>query len=86
MNFFNPELQLKNTESPIRNKLKDLLAELRGFKFHTTFVIEFQKIVPFLMVQQNIALFFPTQKQEQLLIKVILMMYLNQFILKLYNI
>ena len=38
------------------------------------------------MVQQNIALFFLTQKQEQLIIKVILMMYLNQFILKLYNI
>ena len=41
LNFFNPELQLKNAESPIRNKLKDLLAELRGFKFHTTLVIEF---------------------------------------------
>ena len=41
LNFFNPELQLKNAESPIRNKSKDLLAELRGFQFHTTLVIEF---------------------------------------------
>ena len=28
LNFFNPELQLKNTESTIKNKLKDLLTEL----------------------------------------------------------
>ena len=28
LNSFNPELQLKNTESAIRNNLKDLLTEL----------------------------------------------------------
>ena len=39
LNYFNPELQLKNTESGIKNKLKDLLSELRGFKFVTTLVI-----------------------------------------------
>ena len=29
---FNPELQLQDTEYTIRNKLKDLLTELKGFK------------------------------------------------------
>ena len=42
--FFNPELQLKDTESAIKNKLIDLLPVLRGFKFVTTFILEFKKI------------------------------------------
>ena len=29
LNFFNPELQLKDTESEIKNKLKIILSELR---------------------------------------------------------
>ena len=37
---FNPGLQLKDTESAIKNKLLDLLPELRGFKFVTTLEIE----------------------------------------------
>ena len=41
LNSFNPELQLKDTESAVRSKLIDLLCELRGFKFVTTLVIEF---------------------------------------------
>ena len=41
---FNPELQLKNTESAIKNKLKKLLTKLRGFKFVTTLVLVFKKI------------------------------------------
>ena len=32
LNSFNPELHLKDTESAIKNKLKKLLPELRGFK------------------------------------------------------
>ena len=44
MNSFNPELQLKNTESSTRNKLIDLMSELKGFKFLTTLVVEFKKI------------------------------------------
>ena len=44
LNFFNPELQLKDTESAIKNKLIDLLSELRGFKFLTTLVLELKKI------------------------------------------
>ena len=37
-NYFIPELQLKDTESTIRNKLKDLLSEMRDFIFVTTLV------------------------------------------------
>ena len=44
-NSFNPELQLKNTESAIKNKLiKYLLFRLRGLKLVTTLVLEFKKI------------------------------------------
>ena len=44
MNFFNPELQPKDTESTIKCNLMDLLSELREFKFLTTFVLMFKKI------------------------------------------
>ena len=40
---FNPELQLKDTESAIKNKLIDFLTELNGFKFVTTLAIVFKK-------------------------------------------
>ena len=33
LNSFNPELQIKDTKSAIRNKLIDLLFELKSFKF-----------------------------------------------------
>ena len=33
LNSFNPELQLKDTESAIKSKLLGLLSELRGFQF-----------------------------------------------------
>ena len=36
-NSFNPELQLKYTESAIRSKLIELLTQLKGFGFVTTF-------------------------------------------------
>ena len=44
MNSFNPELQLKDIESAIRNKLKDLLTKLKGFKFMTTSDLELKTI------------------------------------------
>ena len=44
MNFFDPEPQLKDTESAIKNKLIDLLSALKGFKFVATLVLEFKKI------------------------------------------
>ena len=31
LNPFSPDLQINNTESVIRNKLKDILTELKGF-------------------------------------------------------
>ena len=44
LNSSNPELQPKDTESEIQNKLTDLLSELKGFKFVITLVLEFKKI------------------------------------------
>ena len=44
MNSFNPELQLKDTESAIKNKLTDLLSQLKDFKFVKTLVLEIKKI------------------------------------------
>ena len=44
LNSFNIDLQLKGTESAIRNKLIDLLTELKGVKFVATLALEFQKI------------------------------------------
>ena len=43
LNSFNPELQLKGTESAIKNKLKKSLTELRRFKF-STLVLVLKKI------------------------------------------
>ena len=42
--MFNPELQLKDTESAIKSKLIDLLTQLKGFKFVKTLVLAFKKI------------------------------------------
>ena len=42
--FFSLELQLKDTEYAIKNKLIDLLTELKSFKFVTTLVLEFKKL------------------------------------------
>ena len=44
LNSFTPELELNNTESSIKNKLINLLTELKGFKFVTTLVLKFRKI------------------------------------------
>ena len=33
LNSFNPELQFKNSQFEIKNRLKSLLNKLRGFKF-----------------------------------------------------
>ena len=83
LNSFNSELQFKDTQFAIKNKLIYLLSELKGFKFITTLFFEFK--IKKLMTKQNMASFIQTQKQEQLLMKVILMMFLNQFILRLYQ-
>ena len=44
LNFFNPELQLKDIESAIKSKLIELLTQLRGFKFVTVLYLVFKKI------------------------------------------
>ena len=44
MSSFNPELQLKDTESAIKNELMDFLCKLRESEFMTTLVLEFQKM------------------------------------------
>ena len=44
LNYLNPALQLKDTESTIKSKLRELLAQLKGFKFVTTLVLVFKKI------------------------------------------
>ena len=44
VNSLFPEIQLKNTGSVIKNKLKDLLCELRGFKIVMALVLADEKI------------------------------------------
>ena len=82
LNSFNSELQLKDVEFSIKNKLIDLLTELKDFTFVTTLVLEFKKIEQ----KQNMIPFIRTQKQKQVLIKVTMIMYLNRSILQLYQI
>ena len=43
MNLFDTVLQLINTKSMTKNKLKELLSELKKFKAHTIFVLEYSK-------------------------------------------
>ena len=77
LNSFNPRLRLKDFESTIRGKQKDLLTELKGFEFVATVILEFQ-----MMMKQSIAPFIRPQRLKQLLIRVILIMYLNRSILQ----
>ena len=44
LHSFNFELQIKDTESAIKNKLIDLLTQLKGFNFVTTLVLVFKNI------------------------------------------
>ena len=44
LNIFDPELQLVNTKPVIKNKLKELLNELKKFKVQTILVLDYQKI------------------------------------------
>ena len=44
LNSFNPEIQLKDTESAIKSKITDLLTQLKGFKFVATLLLVFKKI------------------------------------------
>ena len=44
LNYFNPELQLKDIESAIESKLIEVLTELKGFKYVIILVLEIKKI------------------------------------------
>ena len=44
MNSYNPEIQLKDAEYAIENKLMDLFTELKDLKFMTTLALEFKQI------------------------------------------
>ena len=44
LNFFDPELQLINYKPMIKNKLKELLSELKKFKVQTKLVLDYKKI------------------------------------------
>ena len=81
LNSFNHELQLKDTEFAMKNKLIDLLTELRGFKFVKTLVLEFKKIEN--DDKTKYSTFYLNSKAE-ILMKVTLMMNLNQYIVLLY--
>ena len=77
LSSFDPELQLKDTKSAIKNKFEKLWPVLKGFKFVTTQVSVLKNIEE--NIKQNMTHFLYTQKQKQLLMKVTLMiMCLNQ--------
>ena len=44
LNSFNPELQLKDTESSTKSRLIELLTQLKGFKFVAALVLVLKKI------------------------------------------
>ena len=43
LNLFDPKLQLINTKPVIKNKLKELLSELKKFKVHAVLVLDYKK-------------------------------------------
>ena len=43
LNLFDPELKLINTKPIIKNKLKELLSELKKFKIQSILVLEYKK-------------------------------------------
>ena len=43
LNIFDPELQLNNTESAIKNKLKELSSKFKKFKDQTVLVLGYKK-------------------------------------------
>ena len=75
LNSFNLEVQFKDTEFVVRNKLTDLLTELKEFEFVTTLVLQSEKQK--MMMKQRL---------KQLLMRVILMTDLNPSTVRLYQI
>ena len=79
---FNSELQLKDVKTTIENKLKKLLAELRGFKFVTTLVLVFRKIKSDNKTKYDTL--YSNSKAEIIINESDMMMYFSQSILRLY--
>ena len=75
LNSFNLEVQFKDTEFVVRNKLTDLLTELKEFEFVTALVLQSEKQK--MMMKQRL---------KQLLMRVILMTDLNPSTVRLYQI
>ena len=75
LNSFNLEVQFKDPEFVVRNKLTDLLTELKEFEFVTTLVLQSEKQK--MMMKQRL---------KQLLMRVILMTDLNPSTVRLYQI
>ena len=71
LNLFNPDLQLKDTESSIKNNLKRLLSKLRGFTFVTTLILLLKNIRS--EDKRKYGTFQSHLKAETILIKVTLM-------------
>ena len=44
LNRFDPELQLINNKPIIKNKFKELLSELKKFKYEIILVLEYKKV------------------------------------------
>ena len=58
LNSFNSELQLKDTEYAIKNKLKIQLPEIKGFKFMTILVLMLKRRK--VRIKQNVTHFIHT--------------------------
>ena len=80
--IMNCNLKILNLQLKKKTNNRSLL-ELRVFKFATTLSLVFKKIK--VMMKQSVVPFVRTQKQKKILIKVILLMYLNQFIFQFYE-
>ena len=83
LSSFNPKLHVSDTESTIRGELKNLLTELKEFKFMITLVLEFKKIES--DDETKYSTFYSSSKAETIIMRVILIMHLNQSIVQLYQ-
>ena len=76
--FFNPELQLKDNDFGIRNKLIESWTELKGF-------LQFKKKKIENDDKTKYNNFYLNSKAKTISMKVLLMTYLNRYIVQLYQ-
>ena len=77
MNYFDQEMQPKNTEFAIINELENSLNKLRGFKFAIILVLKVKKNKT--KMKQSTVLFRPTQRQKQIFTTQTLIIHSNQY-------